>query len=82
MTQNWWTRRNLVFVLAVVSLTCIAASVVVGLVFSGPAPSAALGPEWQCSRLAFVFTICSRVTQAERAIVRVVKSPACRRSRA
>lgn len=28
--------------------------------------SAALGPEWQCSRVAFVLTTCSRATETER----------------
>jgi hypothetical protein len=46
-----------------------------------PLQSAALGPHWQCSRIAFVFTNCSRVSQVERAIVGAVRAPACRQPR-
>ncbi len=82
MPHHWWTRKRLVFTLALVSLACIAAAVVMGLGSPEPAQSAALGPQWQCSRLAFVFTICSRVSEIERAIVRVARQPACQRPRA
>jgi len=68
--------------LALVSLACIAAMVGIGLVSPEPVQSATLGPQWQCSRLAFVFTICSRVSEIERAIVRAAGQPACRRPRA
>lgn len=81
MSHNWWTRKNLVYSLAFVSLACLVALVAVGLTSSEPLQSAALGPHWQCSRMAFVFTICSRVSQVERAIVGAVKAPACRQPR-
>jgi hypothetical protein len=68
--------------LALVSLACIAAMVGIGLVSPEPVQSATLGPQWQCSRLAFVFTICSRVSEIERAIVRAAGQPASRRPRA
>ena len=81
MPHNWWARKHLVFTLALVSLACVAAAVAIGLGAPEPVHSAALGPQWQCSRLAFVFTICSRVSELERAIVRVAREPACRRGR-
>jgi hypothetical protein len=81
MPHNWWTRKHLVFTLALVSLACVAAALAIGLNSPDPLQSAALGPQWQCSRLAFVFTICSRVPEIERAIVRVARQPACRRPR-
>ena len=81
MPHDWWTRKHLVFILALVSLACIVAFVAVGLASPEPLQSAALGPHWQCSRLAFVFTICSRVSEAEPAIVRVAREPNCQRSR-
>ena len=62
MTGNGWTAKNLVFVVAIVSLACVAAFVAIGLVYPEPVSSAALGPDWQCSRLAFVWTTCSRLT--------------------
>ncbi|SDP48762.1 hypothetical protein [Afipia sp. GAS231] len=79
MPHNWWTRKHLVFTLALISLACVAALVAIGLTSPEPVQSATLGPEWQCSRLAFVFTICRRVSQADRAIVRVARE--CRRPR-
>ena len=81
MTHNWWNRKNFVLVAAIVSLVCMTAFVAVGLGYPEPVPSVALGPDWQCSRLAFVFTICSRVTHAQAASVRVAKVPGCSRPR-
>ena len=81
MSHNWWTRKHLVFTLALVSLACVAAAVAIGLTSPEPIQSAALGPQWQCTRLAFVFTICSRVPEIERAIARAAREP-CRRPRA
>jgi hypothetical protein len=81
MPHHWWTRKQLVFMLAFVSLACFVALVAIGLALPEPFPAAEIGPDWRCSRLAFVFTICSRVSQVERAIVRVVREPACRRPR-
>ena len=81
MTHNWWNRKNFVLVAAIASLVCVTAFVAVGLAFPEPVPSAALGPDWQCSRLAFVFTVCRRVTEAQAASVRVAKVPACSQPR-
>ena len=63
MPRNWWTRKNLVLAAAVVALALIG-FVVIGVSYPEPAASAALGPDWQCSRLAFVFTTCSRASTA------------------
>ena len=62
MPHDWWTRKHLVFILAFVSLACVIALVAAGLAFPEPVSGAEIGPEWQCNRLAFVFTICSRVS--------------------
>jgi di/tricarboxylate transporter len=78
MPHDRWTRKRLVFILAFVVITLVAA----GLAFPEPFPGAEIGPEWQCSRVAFVFTICNRVSQADRAIARVAREPVCRRPRA
>src|SRR3954454_21121515 len=61
MPRSWWTRKHLVFMLALVSLACVVAFVVAGLAAPEPLQSAALGPQWQCTRPAFGFTICSGV---------------------
>ncbi len=81
MPHSWWTRKQLVFMLALVSLGCVVALVAAGLTFAEPLPGAEMGPEWQCSRLAFVFTVCSRVPHADRAIARVSRETVCRRPR-
>ncbi len=81
MPHHWWTRKNLALVAAIASLVCVTAFVAIGVASSEPVPSAALGPDWQCSRLAFVVTVCSRVTQARRVAIRVAREPACRRPR-
>ncbi|MFB9265549.1 hypothetical protein ACFFWD_20740 [Bradyrhizobium erythrophlei] len=56
---------------AVVTFACLVAFVSFGLASPEPVSSAALGPEWQCSRLAFVFTTCTRIGAAEPAAFRV-----------
>ena len=82
LTRNWWTPKNLIFAVTILSLACVAAVVAFGLVYPEPVQSAALGPDWQCTRLAFVWTTCTRVTRAGAASVRVAKErvarePAC-----
>lgn len=80
MACNWWPRKHLAFILAFVSLTCILALAAAGLAFSEPPfPVAEIGPNWQCSRLAFVFTVCNPVSPEARPLARA-KEP-CRRPR-
>jgi hypothetical protein len=55
--------------------------VVIGVSYPEPAASAALGPDWQCSRLAFVFTTCSRAKHSQSASIRLAKIPVCGRLR-
>ena len=81
MPRNWWTVRNLVFVAAIVSLACVAALVGIGLAYPEPVSSAALGPDWQCTRLAFVWTTCTRLKPANTATAGVARESACRRRR-
>jgi len=49
---------------AIVTLAAIAAAVSAGL-GAEPVSNATLGPEWQCTRLAFVLTTCKRLTRAQ-----------------
>lgn len=79
MPHNWWTRKNLALV-AVIALA-FTGFIMIGLSHPEPAASAALGPEWQCSRLAFVFTSCSRVRDSRLLAVRFAKIPVCGRLR-
>jgi adenine-specific DNA methylase len=78
--HNWWTRKNLVLAASVVALA-FAGLITIGVTHPEPAASAALGPEWHCSRLAFVFTTCSRVKQSRVMAVRLAKIPVCGRLR-
>jgi len=79
MPHNWWTRR--ILVLAATAALIAGATVAAGLSHPEPAASAALGPDWQCSRLALVFTTCSRVKNTEAVPVRMAKIPVCLRLR-
>jgi adenine-specific DNA methylase len=81
MPHPWWTRRNLVLAAAVVSLACAVTFLAAGVSYPEPVASAALGPDWQCSRLALVFTTCRRMKHTEAAAIRVAKVPACSRLR-
>lgn len=76
MPHNWWTRKNLVLVAAVVVLA-FTGFIMIGVSHPEPAASAALGPDWHCSRLAFVFTSCSRVRDSQVTAVRFAKIPVC-----
>jgi hypothetical protein len=81
MPHNWWTPRNLIFAVAIALLACAAATAALGLAYPEPVSSAGLGPDWQCSRLAFVWTTCSRLKHAQSASARPAGEPACRRPR-
>ena len=81
MPHNWWTRKTLVAAAAVVVIACAIGFAAAGLSHPEPVASAALGPDWQCSRLAFLFTTCSRVKNSQAAPVHVVKIPGCGRLR-
>lgn len=81
MPHNWWTRRTLVLAAVAISLACATGFAAAGLPYPEPVASAALGPDWQCSRLAFVFTTCSRVKHTQALAVRLAKIPVCSRLR-
>jgi hypothetical protein len=77
MPHNWWARRTLILAAAAASLVCAIGLAAAGLSHPEPVASAALGPDWQCSRLAFVFTTCSRVKHSQAVPVRLSKIPVC-----
>jgi hypothetical protein len=80
MTDISWTpRKGVVLSVAIVTLAAIAAAVSIGLAFPEPVSSAALGPDWQCTRLAFVLTTCTRLVRTESASASARKDPACPR---
>ena len=59
MISNLWTRKGMVLVAAIVAFACVAALLSVNVASPDPISSAALGGDWQCSRIAFVFTTCT-----------------------
>jgi hypothetical protein len=79
-----WTRKDIAFIAAIVALGCVAAVLAIGLAAPDPVSSAALGPDWTCSRIGLVWTTCTPVQRAASAAVQVAKEPqpACRRPRA
>ena len=82
MIPNLWTRKGVVLMAAIVTFTCVAALLSVGLTSPDPISTAALGSDWQCSRFAFVFTTCTPVrAAAETAAFRVRKDSGCPRPR-
>jgi hypothetical protein len=80
MPQDWWTRKSLIYVATVIVLAFMG-FIVIGVSHPEPAASAALGPDWHCSRLAFVFTTCSRFKDSRLTAVRLAKIPVCGRLR-
>jgi hypothetical protein len=78
MTYYVWIRRALVLSVAIVMLVAIAAAVSAG-VYSEPVSNAALGPDWQCNRVAFVLTTCKRVGRGEAAVAGMRKDQDCPR---
>lgn len=64
MIFKLWSRKGAALAAAVVTCAGLAALVVLGLPSPEPVSSAALGPQWQCSRVAFMFTSCTRTAEA------------------
>ena len=81
MSRNGWIRKGLVLAAVVIALACAFGLAAFGLSTPEPVASAALGPDWQCSRLVFVFTTCSRIKRSQSAAVRLAKIPVCGRLR-
>ena len=52
-----------------------------GMSYPEPVARATLGSDWECTRLAFVFTTCSRAKHTEARPVRVAKNAVCARLR-
>jgi hypothetical protein len=69
MTYKSCTRKQLAFIIVVVTLACTAASVPFGLTRAQSVPNVALGAGWQCSKMLFM-TSCAKVVRASPAIDR------------
>jgi hypothetical protein len=77
MTGNLRILKGLAMMAAIVTIGCIVAALVIGMASPETIPNAALGPDWQCTRFALVFTTCSRVRHAASAQIRVRGEPMC-----
>ena len=69
MTSNFRIPGRIAACAAVVTLVAITAAVAIGMTHPEPVPSGMLGPDWQCTRLALVFTSCTRIAAAKAASV-------------
>ena len=80
MTSNFRKYRRVAAWVMVAMLVAVSAAVAMGLSYSEPVSSGALGPDWQCARLAFVFTSCTRVVRLKTAAAEEAgKTPSCPR---
>jgi hypothetical protein len=70
-----WTRKKLVLVVAIMACACGASYLSLG---SEPVSAARPGAEWQCSRMAWILTICTRIRHAEPMLQSSRKNPMCR----
>ena len=61
MTSHFRMAGQIAACVAVVTLVAVAAAFAIGLTHPEPVSSGALGPDWQCTRLALVFTSCTRI---------------------
>ena len=53
MPQDWWTRRSLVLTAAAVALASAIGVYATGVSHPEPVARSTLGPDWECTRLAF-----------------------------
>lgn len=84
MTFTFRLLRPVAMTVAVMMLVAVAAVMAIGLAYPETVSSGGLGPDWQCTRLALVFTSCTRVVQVKAAAVPVEdgKAPVCPRTAA
>jgi hypothetical protein len=77
MNGTSWTRRKLAFVVAAAISLGFTGVLSVALAYPRPVISA-LGPEWQCHRIA-ILTSCTRLEQVQPVADRTGKATAMRR---
>ena len=80
MTITFRMLRPIAVSVAVATLVAVTAAMAIGLADPAPVSSGALGPDWQCTRLALVFTSCTRIVRFKTAAAGEVKAPSCPRS--
>ena len=76
MIPKLWSRKALMLITVIGATACVVALLSIGLTAHESITSTVLGPEWQCSRFAFVLTTCSRAEHLELASARLRKEQA------
>lgn len=71
MKSKLWSAKGAALVTAVTAGAVIIGYLFVVLTSPEPVSSAALGPEWQCSRVVLVLTTCTRADQTEGKVIPV-----------
>ena len=66
MMSKLWSGTGAALAAAAAAGAVLVAYLSLTLASPEPVSSAALGPAWQCSRVAFVLTTCSRTSEPER----------------
>ena len=79
MTFTFRMLRPIAVSVAVATLVAVAAVMAIGFADPAPVSSGALGPDWQCTRLALVFTTCTRIAAAKTTTLAEIKGPSCQR---
>ena len=79
MTSHFRMAGQIAAFVAVVMLVAVAAAFAIGMTHPEPVSSGALGPGWQCTRLALVFTSCTRIAAVGAASVAGGKGLTCAR---
>ena len=80
MTSYLRIFRPVAVSVAVLTLVAVATAMAIGLAHPEPVSSGALGPDWQCTRLALVFTSCTPIVRIKTAAIAAeVKAPVCPR---
>ena len=81
MTSNFRLPRRIAASVVIVMLVAMTAAIAMGLSHPDPVSSGALGPDWQCTRLALVFTSCTRVARLKTASAEGGAKPSCRQQK-
>lgn len=65
MMSKLWSGKGAALAAAGAAGAVLVAYLLLTLASPEPVSSAGLGPEWQCTRVAFVLTTCTRATEAD-----------------
>ena len=76
MLHSLWTWKGIALVGTLAAAGAVVTVLSVGLASPESVSSAELGPEWRCSRVAFILTTCTPIGQSERAALRARKEEA------